>query len=80
MTHLSRSESQIPRPSDLRERLIALRWWWRGFRYRVWSRLLHRFSLHHTRTYGPLEPDGGYLERCEWCGLHRSWGRKGDLR
>lgn len=46
-----------------------------GLRYRLWARLLHRFNLHHTRLIGPLAPDGGLVERCEWCGLSRSWGR-----
>lgn len=45
---------------------------WRGARYRAWSRLLHRFNLHHTRRIGPLVDDDGdaaYVVRCEWCGL-----------
>ena len=42
---------------------------WLRLGYRHWARLLHRFNLHHTRTLGPLEPGGGYFDRCEWCGL-----------
>lgn len=38
--------------------------------YRVKSRLLHRFNLHHTRRLGPM-PDGVYLHRCDWCGMTR---------
>jgi hypothetical protein len=47
----------------------------RYLRYRSWQRLLHRFHLHHTRTMGPLQPGGGYVERCNWCGISRGWGR-----
>lgn len=52
----------------------------RGFAYRLWARLLHRFHLHHACVRGPLQPEGGYVERCDWCGLSRSWGREGELR
>lgn len=46
--------------------------WLRGKRYRAWSRLLHRFNLHHTRRIGPLEDedgDGVYIIKCDWCGM-----------
>jgi hypothetical protein len=46
----------------------------KGMPYRVWSRTLHRFNLHHTRVIGPLEPDWSFVERCDWCGLSRSYG------
>lgn len=45
--------------------------------YRRRQRLMHRFHLHHTRVIGPLQPDGGYVEKCDWCGISRSWGRGG---
>jgi hypothetical protein len=51
----------------------------RFFLYRPLQRLMHRFHLHHTRVMGPLMPGGGYVEKCEWCGLSRSWGRAGDV-
>lgn len=47
--------------------------WTYGFFYRAWSRLLHRFNLHHTREIGPIE-DGlasVTITRCEWCGLSK---------
>jgi hypothetical protein len=44
--------------------------WTYGFFYRLWSRALHRFNLHHTRRVGPMQ-DGAYLHRCEWCGVSR---------
>lgn len=46
-----------------------------GWRYRLWSRLLHRFNLHHTTRIGPLvdeDGDSAYVIRCEWCGLGRT--------
>jgi hypothetical protein len=50
---------------------------WLRFGYRKWARLLHRFNLHHTRHIGPLEPGGGFVERCEWCGISRAYGGSG---
>ena len=41
-----------------------------GTIYGAWSRLIHRFNWHHTRTFGPLE-DGAMVTRCGWCGLER---------
>ena len=54
--------------SDEGRRAVTLR----GRFYRAKSRLMHRFNLHHTRRIGPLEPHGGMVEKCDWCGLSRS--------
>jgi len=52
---------------------LRLRIVWYRVGYRSWSRLLHRFNLHHARRTGPME-DGAILNRCEWCGLHaKEW-------
>jgi len=45
----------------------------RGLLYRIRSRILHRFNFHHTVIIGPLYPDGGYVERCNWCGISRKF-------
>ena len=37
-----------------------------GFIYRGWSRLLHRFNLHHTKI---SHPNGETQDWCHWCGL-----------
>lgn len=42
---------------------------WHGLLYRARSRLLHRFSLHHTRAHHM--DDGTTLHRCDWCGMSR---------
>ncbi len=56
-----------------RESIRVLGLWraaWCSYGYQPWARLLHRFSLHHTRTFGPMD-DGALLIRCEWCGVQR---------
>lgn len=55
----------------------------RGWAYAVKSRVLHRFNLHRSRAYGPME-DGRTLHRCEWCGMSRvetpTWVTEREMR
>jgi hypothetical protein len=44
--------------------------WTYGWFYRLKSRTLHRFDLHHTRT--SYVEDGATVTRCDWCGLSQS--------
>jgi hypothetical protein len=47
-----------------------------GWRYRAWSRFLHRFNYHHTTT---CYPDGDIQDWCEWCGLRMTRVRSNVL-
>lgn len=50
---------------------------WGGVRYLLFyswlyprlMRLAHRHGWHRVKRIGPLMPGGGYLSKCEWCGL-----------
>lgn len=42
--------------------------------YRFVSRWSHRWEWHHARVMGPLEPGGGYVRRCDWCGWSEAFG------
>lgn len=42
----------------------------KGLVYRTTKKIMHRYNLHHTVRYGPME-DGAIIHRCEWCGVGR---------
>jgi hypothetical protein len=41
--------------------------YWR-FVYRHHMRFIHKRGGHAMRHYGPLMPDGGGFDKCDWCG------------
>lgn len=36
--------------------------------YRWTKQVQHRLGWHSWRHIGPLEPDGGEFDKCDWCG------------
>lgn len=43
-----------------------------GAVYRWWSRLIHRYGYHRTRTIYPADEATGRVDalvKCNWCGL-----------
>ena len=38
------------------------------FVYRHHMQLIHARGGHKLKHYGPLYPDGGSFDKCEWCG------------
>lgn len=38
------------------------------FFYRSHMRRLHARGKHKMTHYGPMLPDGGSFDRCDWCG------------
>lgn len=42
--------------------------YWR-FAYRHHMRFIHKRGGHALRHYGPLLPDGGEFDKCDWCGF-----------
>ena len=59
---------------ELREDIEAIqvlglrRFLYGRFIYRHHMRWLHRRGKHKLKHYGPMFPDGGEFDKCEWCG------------
>ena len=60
--------------NELREDLEAIqsmglrRFLYARFVYRHHMRFIHKRGGHQLKHYGPLYPDGGEFDKCEWCG------------
>lgn len=42
------------------------------FVYRRLMRFTHHFGWHRARLLGPLQPGGGYVRLCDWCGFSQA--------
>jgi hypothetical protein len=38
------------------------------FAYRHHMRFIHKRGGHAMKHFGPMLPDGGEFDRCDWCG------------
>jgi hypothetical protein len=60
--------------SELREDIEAIHVMGLGgflyarFVYRHHMRFIHKRGGHQMKHYGPMYPDGGEFDKCEWCG------------
>jgi hypothetical protein len=60
--------------SELREDIEAIqvmglgRYLYARFVYRHHMRFIHKRGGHQMRHIGPIYPDGGEFDKCDWCG------------
>lgn len=60
--------------SELREDIEAIQalglrsFLYHRFVYRYHMRFIHERGGHKIKHFGPMYPDGGEFDRCDWCG------------